>query len=175
MSVQDILDNLNRKCPEGIEVVYHPKTGYGIVTPMGLGKIAANDIVFRDKVRWTMTLFWDDEIVLGESYVKVSSRPSALGTQHWEHLILTRYDVQEVWDVPSFNRVKLCFYGNGNLLESWDISEVKMHSLESDGGYGNDKSYYYEIGIKYLGQNIKYLGQMPKWSNQPMKNQVTIE
>lgn len=192
MSVEDIFGHmLSRNPPDGLMVVNDPKTGFGTVkVPKGFGLLAGNEITFRHKMRWTMKLYQDNDVVLEDSYVKVSSRPwhsleeTELnfvgkawipGKEATERITLTRFNVREQWDVPFFNRVKLCLYGNGKLFESWDITGVQMKDVESDGGYGDDKSYYYTLDIEYPCKSVKYENSMTPWPEMQQKNQVTIE
>jgi hypothetical protein len=75
---------------------------------MGMGKLGSEDIVFKRKFRWTMSLNWNNKNI-DEYFVKVASRPSLTveeqeinflngkmwipGKGSWETMEITFYDV----------------------------------------------------------------------------------
>lgn len=185
-----------RTPPAGIEVVNNPKTGLGTINhnkkPMGIGLLAGADIVFKNKIRWTVTLMLDDVEVEEPMWVKISRRPQPEveeteinflsaktwipGKQNLEKITFTRYDLDHEWVAPCFNRVLLKMYNAvGECWESWDMTGAKLGHFTGDGGYGDDKSYFYEFDVHY--EKTKYASGYPPlpWERQAVKNQVTIE
>lgn len=75
---------------------------------MGIGKLGGQDIVFKRKFRWTMSMVWNTQPI-DEYFVKVASRPSLSveeqeinflngktwipGKGSWETMEITFYDV----------------------------------------------------------------------------------